>query len=118
MISLEKMIQLLEDANQNKIKIIAESRGKAEDKDLEQIFYRIGRMGTENVDASRFREIQIELIFRPKSMNIIGTQLADLIAYPIARYVLSPGDQSQAFDNFKGKFYSKNERALGFKIFP
>jgi hypothetical protein len=36
-------------------------------------------------------------------MNILGTQIADLVAYPIARHVLDPQKANPAFDIVKPK---------------
>jgi hypothetical protein len=45
-------------------------------------------------------------------MNIAGTQMADLAAYPIARYVLDQAKPNPAFDIVRQKFC----RVL--KVFP
>ena len=115
---LERLVLLLEDAGQTQIKIIAESRGKVEDNELERVFYRIITNGTEYIKADRFKEKQIQLLFRSKSKNIVGTQLADLIAYPTARHVLDSKHHSNIYRTFEDKFYKKGGKKIGFKIFP
>ena len=47
--------------------------------------------------ADRFKKIEFKLSFVPKSMNIVGTQLADLAAYPVARHVLHPQQPNLPF---------------------
>ncbi len=58
--------------------------------------------------------------FIDKKQNEIGTQVADLIAYPIATYILPERDK-KAFEIIKSKIIkSKNEKVFGYgvKIFP
>lgn len=45
-------------------------------------------------------------------MNIVGTQLADLAAYPLARYVLNSNKSNPAYEIIKAKFYQ------GLKLLP
>ncbi len=93
--------------------IIAEKRGAREDRELFLAFQRIVTAGTSFVEGARFREVRFSLRFLPKSMNIVGTQIADLAAYPIARYALDPSKPNPAFEVVRPKFY---RGAL--KIFP
>ena len=51
-------------------------------------------------------------------MNIIGTQMADLAAYPIARYVLDRKKPNPAYEAIKAKFYQGSGLVRGLKIFP
>jgi len=51
-------------------------------------------------------------------MNIIGTQMADLAAYPIARHVLVPTKPNPAYEVIKGKFYVGPGNVRGLKVFP
>ncbi len=41
-----------------------------------------------------------------KKENINGLQLADLIAYPIARYIIEPERANPSFEIFKNKICS------------
>jgi len=68
--------------------------------------------GSQYVDGARFRKINFTLRFIPKAMNIIGTQMADLAAYPIARYVLDRSKPNPAFEIVRKKFCRQ------LKIFP
>ena len=56
--------------------------------------------------------------FRYKKDNVIGLQLADLIAYPIARYVLNPKSPNPAFDVISDNIYTYKGATLGMKIIP
>ena len=86
--AMERLLSVIEDARQTDVMVIAEKRGQKEDRELHSAFQRIVTRGSEYVDGERFRRVRWTLRFLPKSMNIVGTQMADLAAYPIARHVL------------------------------
>lgn len=100
------------------LNIIIEKRGKKEDKQLQEHFQRLLSRGTSYVDAKRLKAYNINIEFIDKKKNINGLQLADLVAYPIARYVMEPNRANPAYDVFKTKFYTKNGKRYGLKIFP
>lgn len=116
--ALERLLPLLEGLGQTDVRLIAEARGKREDAELRLSFLRIVNDGTYYIPASRFRKIQFRLDFRPKSMNIVGTQMADLAGYPIARYVLDPKKPNPPMVILHGKFYSGPGSVYGLKTFP
>ena len=118
MFALERLLQLLEDAGEKEICIVAESRGKNEDRDLELSFLRTVTKGTQYFSPERFQAIQWTLKFLPKAMNIVGTQMSDLAAYPFARYILDSKSSNPAYDVIKQRFYQRNGKILGCKIFP
>jgi hypothetical protein len=64
--------------------VMAESRGKKEDQRLKDEFSRIYVNGTPNIEHAEFvrRLTSSQLKVKPKSMNVAGLQLADLIAHP------------------------------------
>lgn len=103
---------------EKQLEIIIEKRGKKEDKKLDEHFQRVLARGTGFVSAQRLRDINTTITFRDKKENINGLQLADLIAYPIARYVIEPNRANPAFDILKNKIYTKNNKRHGLKIFP
>jgi len=70
------------------------------------------------VSADRVKRIQFRLTFRTKEMNIIGMQMADLAAYPIARHVIDPSKLNPAFDILRPRFYVGPGLVRGLKIFP
>lgn len=116
--ALERLLPLLEEAGQREVLLIAEARGKREDSELRLSFLKTVNDGTEYVSAERFRRVQFRLDFKPKAMNIIGTQMADLAAYPIARHVLDPSKPNPAYDVIKGKFFVGPGWVRGLKVFP
>lgn len=117
--ALERLLPLLENLGQDVVTIVAEARGKLEDDSLRLSFYETVNHGTVFIRSERFQKIQFHLVFRPKGANIIGTQMADLVGYPIARYVLDPSKPNPAYEIIKGKFYKKGPRWItGLKIFP
>jgi hypothetical protein len=64
--------------------VMAESRGKKEDQRLKAEFTKIYRNGTANISHADFvaRFTSSQLKVKPKSANVSGLQLADLIAHP------------------------------------
>jgi hypothetical protein len=110
--ALERLLSVIEGARQTDVMVIAEKRGQREDRELHSAFQRVVTRGTEYVDGARFRNIAWTLRFLPKSMNIVGTQMADLAAYPIARYVLDKEKPNLPYEIVRRKLC----RAL--KIFP
>ena len=72
------------------IHLIAEARGKREDKEM--------AAWLEAYLAREHAGPTILLVIRAKSDNISGLQLADLCAYPSARYVLRPQAANRAFE--------------------
>ncbi|MDE0528219.1 MAG: DUF3800 domain-containing protein [Truepera sp.] len=115
--SLERLVHLLEEADQGAVTVVAESLGRREDNDLECTFYRLVAEGTRYVDGERFRAIDFGLVFVPKSGNSIGTQLADLAGYPIARTWLDKRIH-QSYEVIKDKFCPGESGIYGLKVFP
>ena len=117
---IERVIFCLDSAKEkcDQLEIIIEKRGKREDKKLGEHFQRLLSRGTGYVNSERLKNYGLQIIFKSKKENINGLQLADLLAYPIARYVLEPQRANPAFDIFSGKFYTKNGKQYGLKIFP
>jgi len=74
-----------------------------------------------HVTAARFQRRIQKMIFVTKQQNENGHQIADLVAYPIAKYGLDPKKQNPAFEVIKPKFRkSRTGEILGYglKIFP
>jgi hypothetical protein len=101
-----------------KLEIVIEKRGKKEDQKLAEHFQRLQARGTGFISAEQLTDLDISIIFKDKKENINGLQLADLIAYPTAKYVLEPNRANPAFDLFENKFYSKNGKRYGLKKIP
>jgi len=70
--------------------VMAESRGGKEDMRLKKSFHRVYQEGTEFVHAEKFKVYltSSQLKVKPKSNNIAGLQIADLIAHPSYKRML------------------------------
>ena len=101
--------------------ILAESRGRVEDRLLDEEYQRLQEHGSAyQTDLSNITGLWME----KKAANIVGLQIADLSAYPIAAKVLRPDKEQKAFDVLEGKIDaappSKGGSILGYglKVFP
>ena len=70
--------------------VMAESRGGKDDLRLKREFRDLWENGTQSVEPSQYRSslTSRELKVRPKTANITGLQLADLIAHPSRNEIL------------------------------
>ena len=117
----ERVYLLLSKFDCNELIISLESRGKKEDKDLDNYIEKLLKEGTKYIESSQFNSLNIKHKFTPKAYNINGIQLSDLIAYPIARKYLNPEKINSTFECFKHNFkknYDGNIYGYGLKIFP
>ncbi len=92
--------------------IVFESRGKTEDRELGMAFQQlIGEMLPEQCPL-KFR-------FASKQTNSSGLQIADLMAHPIARYVLNKAQPNKAFEIVQEKLLGYSEYGeVGLKAYP
>jgi hypothetical protein len=76
--------------NNHRGDVLVEARGSREDNRLKESYARLYQQGTDHVPAERWQErlTSGELKVKPKSANIVGLQLADLVAHPSRREVL------------------------------
>ena len=93
-----------------------ERRGKTEDARLELEFHRIchGRNAIGKMP-------NLDLRFMDKKHNSTGLQLADLVAHPIGRHVINPGQSNRAYEIIEPKLRrSAQGKVLGYglKVFP
>ena len=79
--------------------VILECRGRREDDELELEFRRVCSGGN-----YRSETLALEPRFVPKSANVPGLQLADLIARPIGRHILHSAQENRAFSIIERKF--------------
>ncbi len=100
------------------LQIVIEKRGKKEDKKLEEHFQRLMSRGTGYVSAERLDALKMKITFKDKKENINGLQMSDLLAYPIARYVIDKDRANPAFDLIEPQFYKRGGKRYGLKIFP
>jgi hypothetical protein len=96
--------------------VIVEQRGRAEDAALELEFRRIA--------AGRNRAgpmPNLDIRFMDKRHNSTGLQIADLVAHPIGRHVINPGQANRAFALIEQKFRRSGDgrfQGYGLKVFP
>jgi hypothetical protein len=87
--------------------IIAESRGKTEDRNLiaafEQIPYALN-MDKDNAEFL-YHTDHLSLLFAEKKINSAGLQIADLVGYPIGRHAINPEQPNHAFQVIKSKIF-------------
>lgn len=110
--ALERLLSVVEAAHETDVTVIAERRGAREDRELYVAFQRIVTSGTAYISGERFRKVRFRMEFAPKSGNVVGTQMADLAAYPIARRVLDQSKPNPAYEVVRQKLCRQ------LKIFP
>ncbi len=85
--------------------IIAESRGRSEDRSLRIAF---DRMQTWMGDImTKSPKTPFALHFAEKKINSAGLQLADLFGHPIGRNAINPDQPNHAFDIVRRKVYQE-----------
>lgn len=113
---LERVSRWLDRRAQGRTTVIVECRGKREDDELELEFRRVC------AGANYGNEVlSLEPRFVPKSANVPGLQIADLIARPIGRHILNPDQANRAFDVISKKLDRSpggEVSGWGLKVFP
>lgn len=117
---IERSIFLLDDFNdaEKRLYVILEERGKLEDRCVKEHFQRLLARGTGYVNSNRLKKYCLKIEFRSKKKNVNGLQLADMVAYPTARYILEPTRSNPAYEIFANKVYQKNGNVYGLKVYP
>lgn len=111
--------------------VMVESRGGKEDKRLKKSFHRIYEEGTNYIDAGDLQRVltSSQLKVKPKTANITGLQVADLLAYPARRHIFKYYQiivdervtfNEQIIEILKDKFYKRGNKVegYGFKLLP
>ena len=98
--------------------VVVEMRGKKEDANLLNYFNQLLDKGTFWVSSERMKEHINSFKFKPKKDNVNGLQIADLVAYPITRYILDPDMVNLAFDVLKKNIFREGDKLLGLKVLP
>jgi hypothetical protein len=111
-------IYLLNNHTETVINVIIEKRGKKEDRKLEEHFKLLKNLGTEMFSAKHIANWNLSIQFRDKKENINGLQLADLTAYPIARFILNPDFPNLPFEILEKKIYKNEGELIGLRIIP
>jgi hypothetical protein len=107
--------------------VMAESRGGKEGMRLKESFSRLWNEGTEYMGPDRFHHVftSKQLKVKPKSNNISGLQLADLIAHPSRNEILAENNlldrplapfASKIVRILQGKYYQHEGRVFGKKF--
>lgn len=116
---IERAIFFLDSQSQPaELEIIVEKRGKKEDLQLLTHYNEIYSRGTYYVKPERIHQYKTRLRFKAKKENINGLQLSDLVAYPIANYIINPERVNLPYKLIEPKFYNSKGKLYGLKEFP
>ena len=116
---IEQAIVVLQNINpQSQLSIVIEKRGKKEDKQLDDHFQKIIAVGTGILTNEQVNQFNLSFTFRNKKENINGLQLADLVAYPIARNIIEPNRANPAFEVLELKIFKTNGIIEGLRLYP
>ncbi|MDE6668640.1 MAG: DUF3800 domain-containing protein [Muribaculaceae bacterium] len=100
------------------ISIIVDRRGKNEDKKLLNYYNRLRNHGTKWVTSDRLKSRISSFGFKNKKDNIIGLQIADLIAYPVTIHLFQPKRKNPSYEVIKHNIFQDNGVLLGQKVIP
>jgi hypothetical protein len=106
---------------------LAESRGGKEDRRLKDSFLRLWENGSMYLPPDKFQNIlsSKQLIVKPKTNNIAGLQLADLLAHPSRNEILEEQGlldrpiaafAKQIINILQGKYYQREGHIYGKKF--
>jgi hypothetical protein len=122
-ICLESLRDFLAEKGQDQVQtfVVVECRGKKEDAELELEFRRI----CDGENAGKLH-LPFNIIFAEKKTNLVGLQLADLVARPVGLNYIRPKQANQAFEMLKNKFFCEGGRArvgsgyenVGLMVYP
>ena len=117
---LERAVFYLDSLKEDDIELhtIVEMRGKKEDEKLRSFYMQLLDKGTYWVSTERLKQYAKSFTLLPKKANVIGLQVADLVAYPITRHILDPNEPNLAYDTIKNNIYSENTKQIGIKLIP
>lgn len=107
--------------------VMAESRGGKEDKRLKASFAKLWQEGTQFISQERFQNVftSKQLKVKPKSNNISGLQLADILAHPSRNEILSENKllerplapfAKKIIKILQSKYYQQNGKIFGKKF--
>ena len=98
----------------------AESRETHNDRKLAEVYEKFRSKGNNFITPEEAQKKLVDLSFNQKVQNIAGHQIADLVAYPIGKWVLDSKKENKSFEAIKNKLHSKNGQFInyGLKVFP
>jgi len=118
---MERALFEADELHADNARVFIESRGKREDTIIAKRYNTILYRGSQT-DSARFRRLfDTNLGVRHKTDYEIGIEIADLCAYPIAKYVLNNNEPNLPFDIIKPKLRANSRGDVvgyGIKIFP
>ncbi len=119
---IERLVFYLDKTDKDStIEILVEDRGKREDSMLLSHFNSTMDRGTYFVNSNRLKKKIVKFGFHSKKDNIVGLQIADLCAYPLARHILNPDEPYVPFQVIRHKIYCNEKgeyEGWGLKVFP
>ena len=117
---IERSIFYVDNSDEDcpEISIVVERRGKKEDNKLLNYYNGLRNRGTKWVTTERLRSRISDFNFKNKKDNIIGLQIADLIAYPISIHLLYPDRPNPSYEVIKHNIFQENGVLLGQKVIP
>lgn len=92
--------------------IVLEKRGEKEDNKLASHIAKIISNGTYKNSIESFKLLHITFKFNHKKEDLIGLQIADLTAYPIAKYLLNEQALNPAFEVIAKKILQPLKKIL------
>ena len=99
-----------------------ESRQTHNDERLAEVYESFRNKDQGMLKKDEIQAKLVDLSFNQKSQNIIGMQIADLVAYPIGKWVLDNSKENKAFEIIEKKFHKSYKSSsylnYGLKIFP
>lgn len=112
---LEKTMMFFREEEQGNRKtfVIVEARGKEEDRQLKSVFQSV-------VDGENSLGIKMpmQIRFANKQTNVIGLQIADLIAHPIGRHLMNSSQSNRSYEILKKKLWKWPNEEMAIKIHP
>lgn len=118
---LERAVFYLDSRNTTEeieLHTVVEQRGKKEDEKLRMFYNQLLGQGTYWASAERLRQYAKSFKLLPKKANVIGLQVADLVAYPVTRHILDPNEPNMAYEVIKDNIYTENMKQIGIKVIP
>jgi len=118
---LERSVMFL-GRNPEKMMFRIESRETHNDQKLSLVYESFKNTKQKMFTKDEIDSKLLDLSFNQKIQNIIGMQIADLVAYPIGRWALDQNKENKAFEIIKLKLHRKSGSDsflnFGLKIFP
>ncbi len=112
---LEKSMMFFREEEQRDSRtfVIVEERGKEENRQLQSVFQ--AAVDGENALGVR---MPMSIRFANKQTNVIGLQVADLVAYPIGRHLMNPDQNNRSYEILKKKLWKWPNEESAIKIYP